>query len=52
MSSVDSFYKGICVLVKRKLIDVTLVDDIMSESVVKYWEKFQPLIGELRTRMN
>jgi hypothetical protein len=46
------FFEGIGVLVQRGLIDVTLVDDLMSGETMRYWEKFQPLIKEMRARYN
>lgn len=46
------FFEGIGVLVKRGLIDVTLVDDLMSGETMRYWEMFKPLIEETRERLN
>lgn len=46
------FFEGIGVLVQRGLIDVTLVDDLMSGETMRFWERFQPLIEEMRTRLN
>lgn len=51
-SSVISFYEGIGVLLKRKLIDKTLVDDLMSSSITMLWEKMEPLIRERKERAN
>jgi len=49
---VATFFEGIGVLVKRGLIDVTLVDDLMSGHVVSSWERFEPPIMEWREKMN
>lgn len=49
---VGTFFEGVGVLVKRNLIDVTLVDDLMSGHVVSSWERFEPLIMDIRNRMN
>ena len=46
------FFEGIGVLVQRGLIDVTLVDDLMSGETTRYWERFKPPIEELRERWN
>lgn len=46
------FFEGIGVLVKRGLIDVTLVDDLMSGEAMRYWEMFKPLIEETRERLD
>jgi hypothetical protein len=46
------FFEGIGVLVQRGLIDVTLVDDLMSGETMRFWERFQPLIEEMRSRLN
>jgi hypothetical protein len=52
-SAIGTFFEGIGVLVKRGLIDPTLVDDLMSNSVVVYWEKLgESIIKERRRRDN
>ena len=51
-SSVVSFYEGVGVLVKRGLIDKTLVDDLMSSSITRIWEKIAPLVAEQRKAWN
>jgi hypothetical protein len=47
---VGTFFEGVGVLVKRGLVDVTLVDDLMSGQVVSCWERFRPLIYEIRVK--
>jgi hypothetical protein len=49
---VGTFFEGIGVMVRRGLIDVTLVDDLMSGHVVSSWERFEPLIIKWRETMN
>jgi len=39
-SSMARFFEGVGVLVKRKLIDPYLVDDLMSGNILEFWEKF------------
>lgn len=50
--SVLAYFEGIGVLVKRKLIDIELVDDLMSTSILWYWEKTAPIVVESRKRLN
>ena len=47
-----TFLEAIGVLVNRGMIDVTLVDDLMSGSILKWWEKFEPVQLEIRERFN
>jgi len=51
-SSLSFFFEGIGVLVLRKLIDPSLVDDLMSGPVITYWEKMKPYYLEYRTRFD
>ena len=44
------YYEGLGVLVHRNLIDVYIVDDLMSESILNFYEKFKPVIIERRKR--
>jgi len=50
--SIGSYFEGIGVLVKRRLIDPTLVGDLLSSHLILYWEKYGPLLKEARKRMN
>lgn len=50
--SVGKVFEGIGVLVKRGLIDVAIVDDLMSGQILQYWEKVGPIIMEMRRRLN
>jgi hypothetical protein len=50
--SVLAYFEGIGVLVKRKLIDIDLVDDLMSTSILWYWEKTGSMVIESRKRSN
>ena len=49
---VGTFFEGVGVMVKRGLIDVTLVDDLMSGHVVSSWERFEPIIMDVIATMN
>ena len=37
------FFEGIGVLVKRQLIDIDLVEDLLSDRVLWWWEMYQPI---------
>lgn len=43
-----SFYDGIGVLVKIGFVDVNLASDIMSGSITRPWERFEPAIRGMR----
>ena len=47
-----AWYEGIGVLVKRKLIDPTFVDDLMSGAILWSWETFGSIVKERRVRNN
>jgi hypothetical protein len=49
---VFGYLEGLGVLVRRELIDPSLIDDLMSGAVVSYWEKFGPFTVEQRRRMD
>jgi hypothetical protein len=51
-NAVGSYFEGMGVLVKRNLIDVTFVDDLISGPIMAVWEKFEPIILEDRRRKN
>jgi hypothetical protein len=44
--------EGLGVLVRRGLIDVNLLYDLNYGSIIMIWEKFSPIIMEMRRRMN
>jgi hypothetical protein len=46
------FLEGIGVLVKRGLIDPEMVDDLMSGSIMMFWERYGPVIIDGRRRLN
>ena len=48
--SVLSFYEGVGVLVKRKLVDINLVADLISGPCMRLWEAIQPWV--IRRREN
>ena len=42
-SSTMTFFEGIGVLVKRKLIDISLVHDLLATSILWTWEQYEPI---------
>ena len=53
MNTRTNFYEGLGVLVKRGLIDPTMVDDLLSGPIVLFWERrVAPMVDELRERYN
>ena len=50
--SVGTFFNGLGVLVKRKLIDISLVDDLLGNMIILAWEKMGPIEVESRIRFN
>jgi hypothetical protein len=49
-SSMMTYYEGIGVLVKRNLVDPTMVDDLMSGPIIRHWEKVRDYVEENRRR--
>jgi len=50
--SVPAYFEGIGVLVKRKLLDIELVNDMLSSQIMLFWEKIEDLTSEYRRLMN
>lgn len=48
MAALGNYFKGVGVLVNKKLIDISLVEDLMSELLFSYWEKYEPVIKGFR----
>ena len=51
-SQAATMFEGIGVLIKRKLIDPSMVDDLMSGATLRGWEKFGSVVKERRVREN
>ena len=47
-----SHYEGIAVLVKRGLIDSKLDYDLMYDSIITFWEKFESVLLMMRKLSN
>ena len=50
LRSIGTFLEGLGVLVKRGLVDVGFVDDMMSGDVIGFWEKYGGAVREFRLR--
>ena len=50
--SVGAFFEGVGVLLKRKLIDISMVDDLLATPIRLSWEKMGPIEMESRKRLN
>lgn len=46
--SMGTYFRGVGVLVKRKLIDLDIVDELMGTSIRLHWEKSGPIITHFR----
>ena len=52
IGSVAGYFEGIGMLVNEKLIDISLVENLMSTHIIYYWEKFEFLSIRLRRDFN
>jgi hypothetical protein len=46
------YYEGIGVLIARGLFDLDLVEDLMGNTIIDYWEKFKPIYEESRRTLH
>jgi cytochrome c oxidase assembly factor CtaG len=51
-TTVGMFFEGIGILLKRKLIDIDLVDDMFTSPIRMTWEKYKDLTLEARKARN
>jgi len=52
LGSTAGYFEGIGILVHKKLIDISLVENLMSSHIILFWNKIKPLSMELRERLN
>jgi len=50
ITSLATYFEGVGVLVKRNLVDPSMVDDLMSGRIIESWESTAPWILEHRER--
>jgi hypothetical protein len=48
--SMQVFFEGVGILVNRKLVDPTFVDDLMSGPIMLVWEKYESINMGIRER--
>jgi hypothetical protein len=51
-AAIGTHLEGVGVLVKKGLVDVHMVDDLMSGYIIGYWEKFGSVTNEMRRVLN
>jgi hypothetical protein len=47
-NSINLFFEGLGILVKRKLINMDMVDDLASTDIICIWERHRPAIEGAR----
>lgn len=52
VQSMSEFFEGIGVLVKRELIDVDVVEDLLANRIIWWWEFFGPISEGARKIVN
>ena len=50
--SVIRYYEGVGVLVKKGLIDLNLVGELMSSHVIRFWDQMESVFKGIRERLN
>jgi hypothetical protein len=50
LASVHRLIAYLCVTINKELIDIDLVDDLIVDPVIQYWEKIESFTNEARTR--
>jgi hypothetical protein len=52
VNMVANFFEGLGILLRRKLIDIALVDDLFSSDIILTWHKMKPLAEGWRKHFN
>ena len=52
VNMVASFFEGIGIILRRKLIDIALVDDLFSSDIIITWHKMKPIVEGWRKHFN
>ena len=47
-----AYYEGMGIYVKRGLVSAGLIDDFISGDIIEIWEKYEPIMSEIRVRDN
>jgi hypothetical protein len=51
LMSVGTYFEGIGMLVKRKLVSMDLIDDLLNANILSTWEKIKPIAIGMRKRV-
>ena len=51
-ATIGMYFEGIGVLLRRKLIDIGLVDDLLSGPITNVWQKIRPIAEGVRKELN
>ena len=51
LMSVGTYFEGIGMLVKRKLVSMGLIDDLLNANILSTWEKIKPIAEGMRKRV-
>lgn len=52
INTMGTFFEGVSLLVERGLIDFSLVDSLLRNALMSYWEKCGPMTLEAQERSN
>ena len=52
IQTLTQYFEGISILVQKELIDVDIVERLLSNRILWYWEATQPFIEYVRERVN
>jgi len=52
VNMVAAYFEGIGILLRRRLIDIALVDDLLSSDIVLTWHKMKPIVEGWRKQFN
>jgi hypothetical protein len=51
LMSMGTYFEGIGMLVKRKLVGMDLIDDLLNANILSTWEKMKPVAEGMRKRV-
>jgi hypothetical protein len=52
VNMVAAFFEGIGILLRRKLVNIDLVDDLFSSDIIITWQKMKPIVDGWRKHFN
>ena len=52
VNMVAAFFEGIGILLRRKLVNMDLVDDLFSSDIIITWQKMKPIVDGWRKHFN